>query len=442
MAEEQTADLLSMLMAEEPPKRGDMKDWGGMPEYVSKNRKALKTIDVQFKDGTSIHVHFEAGENFVAFQRAIGKEIDPWLRCYRLSNDVDRDAFAKLINQTVTEQTRYVWFPDVENMSTSRLRYIENCRAAEQWNPRYPVYIISKGRWETRLTTKALDRMNVPYRIVVEPQELTRYQNVIDSDKILALPCENYNKSIRGEGGSIPARNFVWQHAVESGAERHWILDDNIRGFYRLNRNKKVEVTTGAIFRAAEDFVDRYENVAIAGFNYYMFAKHRDKLPPFLSNTRIYSCILIKNDIDLRMPARGDIPMCTDRRWRGRYNEDTDLSIRAMKLGYCTVLFYAFLCYKEATMTMKGGNTDELYQGDGRTKMAESLRAQHPDIATRTWKSDRWQHLVDYDSFKNNRFKLKQEFIDNPPHGVNDYGMVLRETAKRNKPPKRTGSRG
>jgi hypothetical protein len=38
-------------------------------------------------------------------------------------------------------------------------------------NPRYPVYIISKGRWDSRLTSKALETINVPYRIVIEPQE-------------------------------------------------------------------------------------------------------------------------------------------------------------------------------------------------------------------------------------------------------------------------------
>ena len=27
-------------------------------------------------------------------------------------------------------------------------------------NPKYPVYIISKGRWESRLTSKALEKMN------------------------------------------------------------------------------------------------------------------------------------------------------------------------------------------------------------------------------------------------------------------------------------------
>jgi len=47
-------------------------------------------------------------------------------------------------------------------------------------NPKYPVYIISKGRWESRLTSKALEAIRVPYRIVVEPQEFKQYAAVID----------------------------------------------------------------------------------------------------------------------------------------------------------------------------------------------------------------------------------------------------------------------
>ena len=89
--------------------------------------------------------------------------------------------------------------------------------------PRYPVYIISKGRWESRLTAKALEKINVPYHIVIEPQEYENYAAVIDSNKIYVLPFSNLGQ------GSIPARNWVWEHAISSGAERHWILDDNIK---------------------------------------------------------------------------------------------------------------------------------------------------------------------------------------------------------------------
>ena len=49
-------------------------------------------------------------------------------------------------------------------------------------------------------------------------------------------------------------------------------------------------------------------------------------------------------------------------RWRGRYNEDTDLSLRTLKSGLCTVLFNAFLGDKQTTMTGTGGNTESLYK--------------------------------------------------------------------------------
>jgi len=272
-------------------------------------------------------------------------------------------------------------------------------------NPKYPIYIISKGRWERRQTSKALEIMKVPYYIVVEPQEYEMYALNIDKSKILALPFSNLGQ------GSIPARNWVWEHSISIGAQRHWILDDNIDSFYRLNQNMKLIVTTASIFKCAEDFVDRYENIAIAGFQYNSFVFKDAIVPPYRLNTRIYSCILLKNDIDYR--------------WRGRYNEDTDLSIRVLKDGWVTMLFNAFLANKETTMRAKGGNTDELYQGDGRKIMAESLAEQHPDVATVTWKFDRWHHQVDYRRFKTNKL-IKKNNIE-IPIGVNNYGMKIKE---------------
>lgn len=284
-------------------------------------------------------------------------------------------------------------------------------------NPKYPIYIVSKGRWESRLTSRVLDRMGVPYHMVVEPQEHSLYSRMIDEDKILCLPFSNLGQ------GSIPARNWIWDNSLKRGTERHWILDDNIEGFNRLNRNSKHIVETGSIFRAAEDFVDRYRNVGLAGFNYYSLCKTTEKLPPYYLNTRIYSCILVRNDIPFR--------------WRGKYNEDTDLSIRVLKSGECTVLFNAFLAGKVCTMRMKGGNTDELYADEGRRKMAESLAKQHPDIVSVVWKFGRWHHQVDYSQFKRNPLKKKEEIAVFKE--VDEYGMVLTAKSSQRRPPARSG---
>ena len=270
-------------------------------------------------------------------------------------------------------------------------------------NPKYPVYVISKGRWESRLTSKALERMKVPYHIVVEPQEFDNYASVIDKQKILTLPFSNLGQ------GSIPARNWVWEHSISVNAKKHWIMDDNIYDFYRLNRNTRNIVQTGTIFKICEDFTDRYGNVPISGLNYRFFMVPTDSHPPYYLNTRVYSCILINNTLK--------------HRWRGRYNEDTDLCIRALKDGFCTILFNAFLQEKAGTMTVKGGNTDELYADDGRLKMAKSLQEQHPDICTITWKFNRWQHQVNYTVFEKNKL-IKKNNVE-IKQGIDNYGLVL-----------------
>lgn len=281
-------------------------------------------------------------------------------------------------------------------------------------HPKYPIYIISKGRWESRLTSRSLEAINVPYRIVIESQERDQYAAVIDPAKILILPFSNLGQ------GSIPARNWVWEHSISEGHARHWIMDDNIRGFYRYNRNHKILVGDGAIFAAAEDYTDRYANVPMSGLNYRFLVKSKfgKQNKPFILNHRVYSCILLSNGVP--------------HRWRGRYNEDTDLSLRFLKDGYCTILFNAFLAGKEATMRMKGGNTDDLYKQDaafdGRLEMAKSLQRQHPDVTKIVWKWGRWQHSVNYSPFSANKLILRKDA--EITSGVNDYGMALKTITK------------
>lgn len=250
---------------------------------------------------------------------------------------------------------------------------------------RYPIYIISKGRWETRHTSKALERMGVDYMIAVEPQEYDNYAAVIDPKKVLTLPFSNHGK------GSGPARNWCWEHSIAHGYDRHWLLDDNIFEWWRFHQNKRYRIEQGsACFRATEDFVDRFENVALAGHQYKFFCVDDYPYPPYILNTRIMSCFLIQNSIP--------------HRWRGRYNEDVDLSIRVLKDGLCTMLMYSFLCGKARTGTVKGGNTSEVYnnyQEDASLKKSQMLVEMHPDVVTLQERYGRVHHHVDLDAIIN-----------------------------------------
>jgi hypothetical protein len=288
-------------------------------------------------------------------------------------------------------------------------------------NPRFPIYIVSKGRADTRFTSKALDEMHVPYFMVIEQQEHAQYAAVVDPAKLLILDtkyqddydtCDDLGATkSKGPG---PARNFAWAHASAAGFAWHWVMDDNIRKFYRMNRNSKIPVLDGTCFYVMEDWCLRYANLGMAGPAYEFFTPRKAKCPPFVMNTRIYSCNLVRNDVPFR--------------WRGRYNEDTDISLRLLKAGWCTVQFNAFLQKKIATQLVSGGNTAEFYNSEGTKPKSEMQVKLHPDCSQMIQKWGRWHHLVDYRRFKNNRLILQPGVVI--PDGVNEYGMSVVHTGR------------
>lgn len=289
--------------------------------------------------------------------------------------------------------------------------------------PQFPLYIPSKGRHEYMITSKALTEMGVQHNIVVEPQEVEKYKEAVSRLGLLTrvveldmIYKEKYQlcdeHGLKRSTGSGPARNFIWDHSITKGHKFHWIMDDNINGFYRMTRNERIKTTSPSMWRAMEDFVLRYTNVGMAGPNYTMFAMSQGVLPPYITNTRIYSCNLIRNEIPFR--------------WRGRYNEDTILSLDMLKRGWCTIQFNAFLQRKLRTQTIKGGNTDELYR-DGTKEKSEMLKREHPDVTKVVFKFQRIHHHVDYTRFK--KMKLIRRKGLEVKSGVDDYGMKLKKVA-------------
>lgn len=292
------------------------------------------------------------------------------------------------------------------------------------FNPRFPIFIPSYSRYESNLTAKYLDYINVPYRLVIQPEQYGDYLKAIkDKKKLLVLDmsyknqydyCDNYG--LDKPSGSGPARNFIWDYSISEGYQYHWIMDDNIRNFMRYNHNNRIKVSNGSFFQAMEDFALRYKNLAMCGPNYYMFVTPRSKsYKPVIFNTRIYSCNLIRNDVPFR--------------WRGRYNEDTILSLDMLKAGWCTLLFNAFLQEKLQTGKVKGGNRDELYL-KGTEDKSKMLVREHPDVSRVVWKYGRIHHHVNYRPFKKNKLiKIDNLILKNQ---INEYGFKLTRAPRRN----------
>lgn len=308
--------------------------------------------------------------------------------------------------------------------------------------PRFPLYIPSKGRSAFMITSKALTEMGVQHSVVVEPQEVEDYRrsakgmgllaNIVELDmryKEKYELCDEFG--LTKSTGSGPARNFIWNHSMVNGHKFHWIMDDNITDFRIMLGAKRVKTVATGFWRSMENFVLRYKNIAMAGPNYTMFAFREDmsKFPPFYVNTRIYSCNLIRNNVPMR--------------WRGRYNEDTILSLDMLKAGWCTVLFNAFLQTKMQTQKLPGGNTAELYVGKkvegksyavgGTTAKSEMLVRLHPDVAKISMKFGRVHHHVNF-----NKWKKRKLIRDESSETIGEIVPIRLVTNEKTKKTKRT----
>jgi hypothetical protein len=275
----------------------------------------------------------------------------------------------------------------------------------EHRRPRYPIYVPSKGRAHACQTVKFLLRDQCPFALVVEPQEEERYASAFPTALRLVLPWNN--------GGLLAARNWIKDHATAAGYARHWQLDDNMTGILRWWRGKRLHCGAGVALAITEDFVDRYENIAVAGLNYKWLAHHNGRQPhePFWLNVHVYSCSLILNALPYG--------------WRLRYNDDTDICLRVLADGWCTVSMNAFIVDKLTTMTVMGGNTTDLYQGDGRLKMARTLERMWPGVVTTKRRFKRPQHVIknQWRGF-DTPLKLKPGLtLDD--FAPNDYGLRL-----------------
>jgi hypothetical protein len=336
---------------------------------------------------------------------------------FTFKTDKDVEEFGKLMEINLTDKTKSTWYPKRAIDDYSGIRYVSDYN--DDNTPQYPIYIVSKGRFEKRPTSDSLCKMKVPHYIVVEEHQYDDYVSRVDQKFVTVIILEKKyldeydtfddlgNTKSKGPGA---ARNFAWEHSMKLGFKRHWVMDDNIQNFYRLDGSKRTIVASGAIFRAMENHTERYDNVYMSGPHYRFFNPPHMENPPFWLNTRIYSCNLILNDIPYR--------------WRGRYNEDTDLSLRILKDGHCTIQYNAFLQGKMATQAMAGGNTKEFYSKEGTKPKSDMLEEMHPDVARVVWMNQRWHHWVDYSVYKKQRLIRNTEF----PIGNYEYGMEFKKT--------------
>jgi hypothetical protein len=219
---------------------------------------------------------------------------------------------------------------------------------------RFPIYIPSRGRYEKNLTANLLKEEEIPFKLVVEPQDAHNYFNAFGGDSILILPENNQGVSY--------VRNWIKDYSKEVKEEYHWQIDDDIRHFKRRIDNKNVNSSAMGVLTEAEDEVVKYSNVGAAGLSSFVFAwasKQDVKI-----NKQVYTVMLFNNATPVRF-TKDTI-------------EDLDYSLRVLYAGWCTLFFTRIMFEAVPTMKQKGGNTDMHFSDNGRYKLYLKIMEDFP----------------------------------------------------------------
>ncbi len=295
----------------------------------------------------------------------------------------------------------------------------------------YPVYIPTRGRPQVQLTATKLLSLGISPVLVVppdDPREVQAYRDANPDCLVIPYPAPYFTRYERTpEMDPHPttgaAHNFAWDHSRAAGFQRHWIMDDNIRFFWKRtsadpapDRPQPGARRQGVRTRVKPtDFVEMERTAArfsnLAGLSLGQGGTFSDR--PFMVNTRLYCATLYRNDLDL--PPWNIV-------WRRGINDDTVVSLDILKTGYwCTAETRILGIAKVPTSHTKrlaGGMTDFYGKSDKdkgfARKAAEAVRL-HPDCVRTSERFGRTHHFIDYRQFTQQLIPLPGPTTDDCP---------------------------
>lgn len=213
---------------------------------------------------------------------------------------------------------------------------------------KYTIYIPSKSRAGIIKTVKTLDKDNLKYVLVVEPQDYDAYRQAYPRIEILQLDANDM--------GLWYVRNYIKQYSKSIGESKHWQMDDDLEKFFirRYNATKNTSTTPLTCISIVEKCMDMFTNVAISGMDgpAYAFSKKYG----VVLNRDVGGCVLVNNQIDAK--------------WDYHAVEDIHYALSVLEQGYCTLRFFHVTVESTPSMVTPGGCTTTYYNSSDKLKQS------------------------------------------------------------------------
>lgn len=203
---------------------------------------------------------------------------------------------------------------------------------------KFKIYIPSKGRANRCFTAMYLKNNNIPFNIVVEPNDYDNYLEVYSKDELVVLDANSKGLSY--------ARNFIKRFSLSRGEDYHWQLDDDISYLVKRIDGKNLKINPLEIFNEVEEKTLKYKNIKVSGLKDVVFAWTKKEARNV--NKLIASAFLVENDLGIN--------------WSDNMIEDIDYCIQVLEKGYCTLIFNRLAYQKKPNNKDLGGQAGFNYE--------------------------------------------------------------------------------
>lgn len=212
------------------------------------------------------------------------------------------------------------------------------------------IYIPSKGRAGNVKTLDALGT-NDNVVLVVEPQDYKSYKEAHPDIKIIKIP--------RNDKGIAYVRNQI----LKNDNTWHWVLDDDISGFYFRQGTKMIKAPGNKILNRYAKNITTNENIVVAGFEYQQFAWSANK--PYKYNTYCDVAVMINGKVanENKIAYDETLPLKVDR----------DFILQCLTKGFLSVRTTLFAFSAPKNGSNKGGLKEIAYDVGGKEESASKL---------------------------------------------------------------------
>lgn len=342
--------------------------------HNDKQQTLIKNVGIDFTESKE-HINCDKKSKIQEFKFNI-LEFDNSVGFYDLcnlckfrfnKNEYSKDQVTKLIEDKLGEEYDFPprWNKDkYENYKLSiRLKGYKKTistslsyYSTQNTGIKYPINILSYGRYNENKTSKFLLKCKIEHYIFVENCEydlyINEYYNKLNQEEQNLVNIINTNNDFHllNLGGS-PVRNYIldfWLNRNFKDIDRIWLLDDNINYYNRYNKGNKNKIYSDLIFSSIEKYIESYDNVGVCSHNLNNHINAEESRPIIVKNGKHYSSMLLLTDKQFR--------------FKHKYNEDVLISIDYIVSGKLNFCFNHLLFDKDTSGTERGGNTDTIYK--------------------------------------------------------------------------------